>query len=146
MAGPAPRHTAWLNASLTFSGVKGIERILTPIASKTAFEIAEGTTAAEGSPAPQGFSFGRSIKSIAISGTWESQDRVRHPIDARHRRAVELEILNERAANSLNDIALDLILEPVRIDDRAQALRQTLTSGKGTWQGGSGVPQHACLA
>jgi len=56
-----PRQAAWLSASFTFSGLKGTDRILTPAASKIAFEIADGITAADGSPAPQGFSFGRSI-------------------------------------------------------------------------------------
>jgi hypothetical protein len=41
-------------AAFTFSGVKGTERKRTPAASNTAFEIARGTTAADGSPAPQG--------------------------------------------------------------------------------------------
>lgn len=53
-------------AALTFASVKGAERSRTPIESNTAFEIAEGITAAEGS---QGFSFGRSISSITTSGT-----------------------------------------------------------------------------
>ena len=57
-------HAAPFIAALTLSGVNGTERSRTPIASKTAFEIADGTTAADGSPAPQGFSFGRSISSI----------------------------------------------------------------------------------
>lgn len=50
-------------AAVTLSGVKGTERSRTPIASNTAFEIAGGTTDAEGSPAPHGRSFGRSIRS-----------------------------------------------------------------------------------
>jgi hypothetical protein len=56
-------HAAPLIVALTLSGVKGTERSRTPIASNTAFEMAEGTTAAAGSPAPHGRSFGRSIRS-----------------------------------------------------------------------------------
>ena len=50
-------------AAFTFSGVNGTERMRTPVASNTALAMAEGTTAAAGSPAPQGRSFGRSIRS-----------------------------------------------------------------------------------
>jgi hypothetical protein len=67
MGGPDLKSTA--AAALTFAGVNGTDRSRTPTASKTAFEIAEGITAADGSPAPQGFSFGRSISSMTISGT-----------------------------------------------------------------------------
>ena len=38
-------------------------------ASNTAFAIADGTTAADGSPTPQGFSAGRSMRSMSTSGT-----------------------------------------------------------------------------
>src|SRR5262249_61905312 len=62
-------HAAPFIAALTLSGVKGPERSRTPIASNTALEIADGTTAAAGSPAPHGRSLGRSIRSITISGT-----------------------------------------------------------------------------
>src|SRR5690242_19561362 len=57
------------NAARTLAGVKGTERSRTPVASKIALAIAAGTTAAVGSPAPHGFSCGRSIRSIATSGT-----------------------------------------------------------------------------
>src|ERR1022692_2320780 len=56
-------------AAFTLSGVNGTERKRTPVAAKTAFEIAAGTTAADGSPLPQGFSSGRSMRSITTSGT-----------------------------------------------------------------------------
>src|SRR6266550_8594881 len=55
-------------AALTLSGVKGTERSRTPVASNTALEIADGTTAADGSPAPQGAAFGWLISSTTISG------------------------------------------------------------------------------
>ena len=60
---------ACVMTALTLAGVNGIERKRTPVASNTALAIAEGITAALGSPAPQGFSVGRSINSITISGT-----------------------------------------------------------------------------
>src|SRR5262245_13357330 len=56
------------SAALTLSGVYGTERIRTPSASNTAFEIADGTTADAGSPAPHGRSVGRSISSMTMSG------------------------------------------------------------------------------
>ena len=58
-----------LKIGSSFEALNGTERILAPVASKIAFEIAEGTTAAVGSPAPHGFSVGRSINSITISGS-----------------------------------------------------------------------------
>ena len=51
-------------AASTLAGLNGTDRKRTPVASKTAFAIAEGTTEVVGSPAPHGTSFGRSIKSI----------------------------------------------------------------------------------
>jgi glycosyltransferase involved in cell wall biosynthesis len=50
-------------AAFTLVGVNGTERMRTPVASNTALATADGTTAAAGSPAPQGRSFGRSIRS-----------------------------------------------------------------------------------
>ena len=84
-------YAAPLNESFTFSGVKGTERILTPAASKIAFEIADGMTAADGSPAPQGFSI-RTIDKLDndVRRLRESEDRISHPIDACHPGAVEL--------------------------------------------------------
>ena len=58
-----------LKIGCSFDALNGTERILAPVASKIAFEIAEGTTAAVGSPAPHGFSVGRSINSMTISGS-----------------------------------------------------------------------------
>ncbi len=67
--GRAARDYPAFRPASTFSSVKGTERKRTPVASKSALAIAEGTTAAVGSPAPQGFSVGRSMRSIAIDGT-----------------------------------------------------------------------------
>src|SRR6202042_2273176 len=72
-----------LKNGCSFDALNGTERILAPVASKIAFEIAEGTTAAVGSPAPHGFSVGRSINSMTISGSsgnvrigWLAQSRL----------------------------------------------------------------------
>src|SRR5262245_11132208 len=70
----APARLLWLAqaapvAAFTLLGVNGTERSRTPVASNTAFEIADGTTAAAGSPAPQGGMVGRSMRSMTISGT-----------------------------------------------------------------------------
>src|SRR6266849_10201067 len=56
-------------AALKRSGVNGTVRIRTPVASKTALEIADGTTAADGSPTPHGGSAGRLISSDSTTGT-----------------------------------------------------------------------------
>ena len=56
-------------AARTRSDVNGTVRSRTPVASKTALAMADGTTAAAGSPAPQGGSAGRSIISTTTSGT-----------------------------------------------------------------------------
>src|SRR5258708_39010235 len=66
----AAHHAAPFIAAVTLSGVKGTERSRTPIASNTAFEIAGGTTDAEGPPAPHGRSSGRAIRSSTSSGIW----------------------------------------------------------------------------
>jgi hypothetical protein len=67
----------------SFDALNGTERILAPVASKIAFEIAEVTTAAVGSPASHGFLVGRSINSMTISGSsgnvrigWLAQSRL----------------------------------------------------------------------
>src|SRR5215470_13327335 len=62
-------YTCAFAAVLKRSGVNGTVRILTPVASKTALEIADGTTAADGSPAPHGGSWGRLISSDSTTGT-----------------------------------------------------------------------------
>src|SRR5215510_16072212 len=56
-------------AALKRSGVKGTVRSRTPVASKMALEIADGTTAADGSPTPHGGSWGRLISSDSTTGT-----------------------------------------------------------------------------
>jgi hypothetical protein len=59
--------------------------------------MAEGTTAAAGSPAPYGFSFGRSISAMSTSG--------------------EGDLLLERTAHRVQHVPLDLVLDAVRVDD-----------------------------
>ena len=97
------------SAALTFSRLNGTERRRMPVASKTAFEIEEDITAAEGSPAPQGFSVGRSIRSITISGTLgKGQDRITRPIEAGDHAAIKGDFLLQRSADGLYDVAFDL--------------------------------------
>src|SRR5436305_5684948 len=47
------------------------------------------------------------------------EDRVGHPVDAGYTIEVELDLLPQRAAHTLHDVALDGVLEPVGIDDLA---------------------------
>ena len=111
-------HAAPRNAPFTLSAVYGTERRRVPVASNTAFEIADGTTAALGSPAPQGFSVGRSTNSMMISGTsGKVENRIACPIEARHPGPVELKLLLERSTHRLGHVAFDLVLEAIRIDD-----------------------------
>src|SRR5262249_60229164 len=56
-------------AAFTRAGVKGTVRSRRPLASNTALASAAATVVVAASPAPRGGSFGRSINSIAISGT-----------------------------------------------------------------------------
>jgi hypothetical protein len=60
------------NASRTRSGVKGIVRIRTPVASKMALPMAAGTGQMAGSPAPSASSSGRSISATSMAGTSEN--------------------------------------------------------------------------
>src|SRR5436309_9818406 len=39
----------------------------------------------------------------------EGEDRIACPVEARHHRAVELQLLDQRAAQRLDDVALDLV-------------------------------------
>src|SRR5213593_3253337 len=56
-------------AATTFAGVNGTLRSRTPMASKTALEMAGAGNTALGSPTPQGGSLGRLISSMWTSGT-----------------------------------------------------------------------------
>src|SRR6266480_4070825 len=112
-----------LSAARTLSGVKGTERSRTPTASKTALAIAEGTIAAVGSPAPHGRSFGRSMRSMTISHLREPQDGIALPVEACHGGPVPLQVLDQRAAHGLDDVAVDLVAQPVGVDDLAAVMR-----------------------
>ena len=104
-------------AAFTLSGVNGTERRRTPVASNTAFEIADGTKAAAGSPAPHGGMVGRSIKSMdelaAAAGADPVDFRLKY-LDAADKRGIEclnrvvqlpvmhwLSVLSPRRAGSL---------------------------------------------
>src|SRR5262249_49382991 len=47
----------------------------------------------------------------------ESPDRIGPPMEARHGGLVEQELLEQAAAHGLDDVALDLVPEPIGIDD-----------------------------
>jgi hypothetical protein len=83
--------------------VKGADRSPTPIASKTAFEMDDEMTAAAGSPAPHGFSVGRSIRSITISGTsGKVRMGISRPIETRYHTAIIRNFLFQSAAYYLD--------------------------------------------
>src|SRR5687768_6027074 len=66
-------HLCWRSskATRTRSGVNGIWRMRTPVASKMAFATAAAVVTVEGSPAPIAGWSGRLISTISISGTSE---------------------------------------------------------------------------
>src|SRR5262249_60888408 len=47
------------------------------------------------------------------------EDWIARPIDARHPRAIELQLLEQCAAGGLHDVPFDLVSEAVGIDDLA---------------------------
>src|SRR5437016_7472942 len=47
------------------------------------------------------------------------EDRIGHPVHAGHVLGVELDFFPQRAADTLNDVALDGVLEPIGIYDLA---------------------------
>src|SRR5205823_8767286 len=46
------------------------------------------------------------------------EDRIARPVDAQHLIAIELDLLEQRAGQRLNDVALDRQPEPPGVDDR----------------------------
>ena len=60
------------NAARTLSGVNGIWRRRTPVASKIALATAGAVVTVEGSPAPSAGWSGRSSRTISIAGTPEN--------------------------------------------------------------------------
>src|SRR5262249_14172334 len=57
----------------------------------------------------------------------ESDDRIACPIEARHLRAIEGNLLLQRPAEGLHHIALELILDTVGVDDLAAVLHHEET-------------------
>src|SRR5690349_21863390 len=53
----------------------------------------------------------------------ERQNRICTPIEARHGRAVELQVFDKRSADRLDDVAFDLVAQAIRIDDLAAIMR-----------------------
>src|SRR4029453_4837966 len=47
------------------------------------------------------------------------EDGIGHPVDAGHGLGVELDLLPQRAAHALHDVALDGVAQAVRVDDLA---------------------------
>src|SRR6266566_6433680 len=47
------------------------------------------------------------------------EDRIGHPVDAGHVLRIELDLFPQSAAQTLHDVALDRVLEPIGIDDLA---------------------------
>src|SRR5712692_5942437 len=52
-----------------------------------------------------------------LRGLGDVEDRIRHPVDAGHVLAIELDLLPQGAAHALHDVALDRMLEASRVDD-----------------------------
>ena len=112
------------SAASTFGGVNGTERSRTPVASNTALAIADGTTAAAGSPAAPRL-FGRPVDQVdrglpaprERSGSDSSPNRGWSP------RAVERQLLLQGPAHRLHDVAFDLVAHAVGIDDLPAIVR-----------------------
>src|SRR5712671_4884897 len=93
----------------------------TPVASKIAFAIAAATGRIEGSPEPLGATSGRLMRTTSIDSGASVMSRMglSDPVDACHCAAIELDLLPQRAADALHDVALDGLGETVGIDDLA---------------------------
>ena len=55
----------------------------------------------------------------------EAENVIAAPIETRHARAIERYLLFERAADRLNDVPFDLILQAVWIDDQSAVVCDT---------------------
>src|SRR5439155_27008079 len=53
----------------------------------------------------------------------ELQAGIALPVDARHGGPVPLQVLDQRAAHRLDDVAVDLVAQPVGVDDLAAVVR-----------------------
>src|SRR5262249_3151820 len=54
---------------------------------------------------------------------WKREDRIAAPVEARDRAAAEGELLDQRAAHGLHDVALDLVAQAVGVDDLPALVR-----------------------
>ena len=76
------------------------------------------------SPAPSGGSCGRCTRSMRSSGTsGKGENGIARPIRARHALAIELDLLEERTAQGLQDISFDLRPHAVGIDHQPAIMR-----------------------
>ena len=113
------------SACFTRSGENGTRRMRTPVASKIALAIAAATGRIDGSPAPVGGDL-RMVDQHDVDRLrrlGDVEDRIGQPVDAGHVLAVELDLLPQRAADALHDVALDAFRQPVRVDDLAAVVR-----------------------
>ena len=114
----APRTFVQPSAAFTRSGVSGNSRMRLPVALANAFTIAATAGPCAPSPAPSDFSVGRSMSSTSTCGDFlHGQDRIALPITRGDPVAVEANLLVQSPARRLDDTALNLIGEPVRVND-----------------------------
>ena len=105
------------------SGVNGSSRNRTPVASKIALAIAAALGTDADSPTPSGgWSWPRQHQHVDLGHVRKFDDRVGAPFAARHRIAVERDLLHQRAAGRLDHVAVDLVAHAVRIDHQAGIL------------------------
>ena len=92
----------------------------TPVASNTALAIAAATGRLDASPAPDGAIWAVDQHDVDLfPRLGDVEDRIGPPIDAGDILLVELDLLPQRAAGGLDDVILDGVAQPVRIDDLA---------------------------
>ena len=106
------------SACFTRGAVKGSARRRLPVALAIALAIAAAAGPCEPSPTPRN-ALGRLVEQhhLDLRHLFEAQDRVVVPRARGHARAVEAHRLLERPARRLDDAALDLVDDAVRIDD-----------------------------
>ena len=97
------------SARSTRAGVNGACRRRTRTASKTALAIAAAVAMDEASP-----------PAIGCMSRWLISTAV--PVQIPDASRSEIDFFHQRAAEALNDVPLNLVAEPVRIDDDAAAV------------------------
>ena len=108
-------------AAFTVSRVKGRSRRRCPVASAMALAMAAGVGPCDDlAGAEEGLARARDdMRLDRVRHGVEAQDRIARPIDAGDARLVEGDALVERPAHRLQDAALDLAADAVRVDDLA---------------------------